>query len=150
MWGDIERLDKIQGTVSSLYKSDLALISNPGREFPCAPSTLVVLKSKLTKPSSLLPSNALSGSPRGPSNSFKGFEIPVTEHKEVMNIHLGAWPRCSRCSRQLGPAERTRSCKQGNSSHFVCWAVRTSSLAPARDRALCLCGRSWAKPSGLS
>lgn len=33
-------------------------------------------KQVLTKPSSPFPSNSLSGSPRGPSNPFRGFEIP--------------------------------------------------------------------------
>lgn len=116
VWRDIERFDKLGGAPSSLYKFDLAWISSRRLQFPCALCSSQ--KQVLTKPSSLLPSNSLSGSPHSPSNPFRGFEIPGSEHKAVLNIHLGAWPGCRRGSGQLGPAERARQLHSGKQFSF--------------------------------
>lgn len=79
---------------------------------------------------SLIPLEALkSGSPR---------------HKEVMNIHLGAWPRCLLSSWQLRPVERASQLQAEETVPILCaGADKLSSLEPDRDRTLCACGGAW-------
>lgn len=71
----------------------------------------------------LIPLEALkSGSPR---------------HKEVMNIHLGAWPRCLLSSWQLRPVERASQLQAGETVLILCAGLTSCPALSLIETAQC-------------